>query len=448
MIRIQTSPHFAQEKAYALQVLLGELLQLPFNLDFDERESGYRMTLPNGGELILEDHFFYRLHSPADYKTDIIPAAAKSFKNEFDRIAPVSIFGNPEISENNGLVICSLDLVADTFFMTTRWEEAASGKRDGHDRFPGKESLAFRSGFLYRPVVHEWGEFLLDLFRKLGWDAPVVQRKARLAISCDVDHPRLWWSGADRLKTLAGALFHRKNWKEFIYIIENQFFTKKDPFDIFDKWFEIFQRAGLEVQFNFLGKRPPSSDCWYPLEHPFVIQLLKKIRAHGHRIGFHPSYESFGSQEILERELASLESACGTKISSGRQHYLRFGSPLTWRQWAAAGLETDSTAGYPELPGFRCGICIDFPVFDIEKREILPLRELPLLAMDVTFALYQQYTPDQATLQLNLLEKEVKRHGGIFTLLWHNSSWDTWFWRDWQPVFLNFINNWDSDAHV
>lgn len=446
MLRIFTSRHFAPEKTWVLQVLAGEILGLEYALEWDETESGYRFVLPNRAELKIEDHFFRKIAHPADYSPRLIPAQANDVQHPFESGNLVSVFGNGHFSLSGHSAECGLDIIADTFFMLSRWEESVSPVRDEHGRFPAAESLAFRSGFFSRPVVHEWADFLKCLFERLGWKVPAVQRAPRLELSCDVDHPRLWWSPAARLKTLSGALFSRKNGKEVNYLINNQLFSSSDPYDVFDEWFRIFENAGIRAQFNFLGKRPRSSDCWYPLEHPFVKDLMKKISRHGHRIGFHASYESVGRQDIFEQELQSLEAVAGQKTRAGRQHYLRFSVPQTWRQWAAAGLQTDSTLGYPEAPGFRCGICLDFPVFDLEQRQILPLRELPLIAMDVTLAHYQKWQPRQALEHLEALKQSVLQHRGIFTLLWHNSSWNSHFWRPWQPVFLDFIQGWVRDS--
>jgi hypothetical protein len=29
----------------------------------------------------------------------------------------------------------------------------------------------------------------------------------------------------------------------------------------------------------------------------------------------------------------------------------------------------------------------------------------------------------------------VDKHGGEFVLLWHNSSWNDYFWKDWRRVY-------------
>ena len=241
------------------------------------------------------------------------------------------------------------------------------------------------------------------------------------------------------MKTLGGAIFKRMDLRETDYWFKNYVFGKIDPYDVFEEWFAIFERNNIVAQFNFMGERPPSSDCWYPLYHPFVQNLIDKIAGRGHKIGFHPSYEAFETQEVFELELASLRKISPVKVTSGRQHYLRFDAPKTWQMWEAAGLQEDCTLGYPEAEGFRCGICHDFPVFDTRQRKMLNLREKPLLAMDITLAQYRGYTPEQASVILSTLHSEVKKHGGDFTLLWHNSSWNTALWEDWKAVFQDFI---------
>ena len=100
----------------------------------------------------------------------------------------------------------------------------------------------------------------------------------------------------------------------------------------------------------------------------------------------------------------------------------------------------DSSLGYPEAEGFRCGMCRDFPVFNFLTREVLPLREKPLIAMDITLAQYRGYTPEQALEWLFHLRRQVDKHGGEFVLLWHNSSWNTFFWKDWRPVYETFVS--------
>jgi len=428
-IVIETSFSFQPEKEYCFHVLLRELLGLEYRIVFLEHEKNYRLQLPNGATIVVENHFWSPL-------SESLMPKPETFPSPFDSSPLTAIFGHNQFVFNDKEIICSLDIFASTFFMLTRWEEFAVKERDQHGRFPAEKSLAFRAGFLDRPVVNEYAELLWQMFARLGWAPPKPKRGFKLTVTCDVDHPRLWWTEADRLKTLGGSIFKRGDFSEAGFWLKNHFFQKQDPYDVFDSWLDLFEKNGLTGHFNFLGKRPPSSDSWYSLEHPFVKNLVEKIAGRGHIVGFHPSYEAFENQEVFQKELASLRALSPTPVVTGRQHYLRFAAPHTWQVWDDAGMDWDSTLGYPEAEGFRCGICRDFPVFNFLTRKMLNLREKPLIAMDVTLALYQKYSPETAFEKLQQLRRQVERHSGEFVLLWHNSSWNTYFWAEWREVFL------------
>lgn len=421
MLIIQTAPAYQPEKEYACFIFFQEILQLPYRIEYHAINT-HRILLPNGQVLNFEDRF-QEILTPDQHRVSALFAQA---------------LGMPHFALSEA-VSSIPDLFALAFFLLSRLEETDTSARDAHGRFPAKASIAWKMGFLDRPVVNEWANWLWEALVQSGWTGAREQRKFNISISCDVDHPRLWWSNADRLKTLAGAIFKRGDWNETGYWLKNYTFRKKDPYDIFEKWLDLFEQNNLVAQFNFMGERARHSDCWYPLQHPEVKKLIHYLVQRGHRIGFHPSYESFENPALFTQELSSLQAITPIEITAGRQHYLRFSNPKTWATWEAAGLMEDSTLGYPEQEGFRCGICHDFPVFDIHHRKRMQLREKPLLAMDVTLAQYQKYTPSQAQAKLAQLRHTVEKYGGDFTLLWHNSSWNTPFWEDWKPVFQTFI---------
>lgn len=63
----------------------------------------------------------------------------------------------------------------------------------------------------------------------------------------------------------------------------------------------------------------------------------------------HPSYQASFDAEVWQQEFARLCAATnGIPITGGRQHYLRFRAPDTWRMWEKAGLAYDSTLSYAD----------------------------------------------------------------------------------------------------
>lgn len=444
MLIIETSARFLPEKTYSFQVLLGQLLGIEYRIIVTERPN-YLLRLPNGGTITIEDHFFAKMPEGDYFRPKNVPDQADTFAQPYERPEQLTaIYGTPNFVFYKQSVTCGLDVFASTFFMLTRWEEYAQQERDEHGRFPAKYALAMRAGFLNRPVVNEYANLLWQMLVRLGWQVPRPERQFRLQLSHDVDYPQLWPSPVARLRTLGGSLLQRHQPRETMFWLKKHFFQRQDPYDTFDELMDLAEQNGQPAQFNFLGERPKNSDAWYALDAPFVQQLLQKITARGHVVGFHSSYEAYDDPVAFNRELESVRRASGQAVMSGRHHFLRFSPPHTWQRWADAGLECDSSVGYSDAVGFRAGICDTYPVFNFLTRKTLSLCEKPLLAMDVTLALYEKLTPEEATAQLSQIRREVRKHQGEFTLLWHNSSWNTYFWAAWREVYRSFLS--DSSA--
>lgn len=440
MLVVTTSPAFLAEKRYACTVLLGELLDISWELRPQPGMEHYRLELPNGAVLTIEDHFWGKFAESTWLHTGNVPETALRMPHPYEPGNDLAaVYGRPVFAASEREIICGPDLFASTFFMLTRWEEFVRSERDAFGRFPAASALAVRAGFLDRPVVHEYAELLRQMLIRLGYPAPEKTKKARLHLSHDVDHPRLWWSAADRLRTLGGSLLQRKSIRETTWWLRNHVFDSRDPFDVFEDWMDFSEKKGLVSHFNFLGERPRAADCPYSLQHPFVKKLIRRIAERGHVVGFHPSREAHHDAAVFVQELESLRQVCPMPVTTGRQHYLCFSPPETWQRWSDAGMAWDSTLGYPEAEGFRCGMCRDFPVFNFLTREVLPLREKPLIAMDVTLAQYRGYTPELALERLSHLRRQVDKHSGEFVLLWHNSSWNTFFWKNWHFVYETFV---------
>jgi len=59
--------------------------------------------------------------------------------------------------------------------------------------------------------------------------------------------------------------------------------------------------------------------------------------------------------------------------------------------------------------------------------------------MDVSFRQYCHLTPEETLDKLRELRREVEKYQGDFILLWHNSSFQVYFWRKWNQVYGKFL---------
>jgi peptidoglycan/xylan/chitin deacetylase (PgdA/CDA1 family) len=283
-----------------------------------------------------------------------------------------------------------------------------------------------------------------NMLQYLGIDQPRKSTKTTLLLTHDVDHPLLWPSARFFVKKLAGDLLKRRDAKEALFSISSfpktAFFGKKDPYDNFNHLMNVAEKANLPAHFFFMAGTGTAFDPPVYLQWPFVKRLFESIQKRGHLIGFHPSYRTYNNADLFSKEKQALEEACGQAVTVGRQHFLRFQAPLTWRIWADNGMEWDSTLAYAEQPGFRCGSCLPFPVFDIERSEILPLWERSLIVMEGSYRSYMNLTPPQMEANMMALWQTTSKYGGEFTFLWHNSAFETPYYLPYQDLYHRFVS--------
>lgn len=441
---------YLPERTYILSVLMGDFLGLDYAVTTHGRpEVAIQIANINDRILILEDTLFQtparqwldlkslpRSPSPRWIVADDLPEATI-----IDRELPVlygrQLANGKFFKQQNGLVHFGLDILGSSFFMLTRYEEVVLRERDQHERFPARSSIAYKEGFLERPVVNEYLEVLWAAIQRL-W--PGLQRKPRrfkMLPTHDVDSP-LTVHGLPvtrAAKSCLGDLLKRKSpalavrrWQSWLNTKNNG--PDCDLYNTFDYLMDKSEEKGLRSAFYFMaGCTNKKYEGNYALHDPWMRRLLRKIYQRGHEIGFHPSYETYQDPQKTIEEFQYLQKICSEENIQqerwgGRQHYLRWDAPTTWRNWEAAGLHYDSTVGYADRPGFRCGTCYEFPVFDLQTRKRLNLRERPLIVMEGTLLgeNYLGLDHNRAWEHIDRLIYACRLFQGDFILLWHNSQ--------------------------
>ncbi len=440
---IQAPYYCGEEFNYTLDVVFNEFLGLPWERIKDNSDQ-IQITLEGSNKtLSINADFFYRSYKNWLSVTSLpdLPLQTWNLKyvdldvNLIDPIIPV-IYGNPGLMRQDGNIYLNLDIFGSIFFMISRYEEPVIKERDAHNRFPATSSVAYKSGFLNRPIVDEYVEILWACM-KLLW--PGIQRKQysyRVFLSHDVDHPFVVYdqSWHQIFRNIAGDLTIRKDLSLALQRIKCKVRNDStlDPANTFDFIMDLSEKYDLKSEFYFMTDHTAGSldGSEYSIESLQITKLMHRIYERGHRIGLHGSYNSFSNPQQIKKEFERLMKTTeklGIKQDSwgGRQHYLRFENPITWQSWEDAGLNYDSTLGFADYIGFRCGTCHEFPVFDLETKRVLHLREIPLIVMDVI--LWGDQYPNLKS-EKDIIERiknisdTCRNYSGTFTLLWHNSS--------------------------
>lgn len=390
----------------------------------------------------LDNASTVELLSRPDAKLRMLPADDFVKETIEEQAIPVLFIGDAPVprqlvSFGENEVRFHFDLLGTVFFILTRMEEIKSPIRDEHGRFPASASHALQNGYLHRPVVDEYMEILWRCIYHLWPGAERKQDSFRMMVTHDVDSPfeYLFRPAWKMLRSFGSDIIRRRSPRRAFNRAAGWFDVKhlgswqRDPFYTFDTMMDISVSHGLKSAFYFLTGRGSSWDGeYYDLKHPRIAALMKRIHDRGHEIGYHGSYTTYRDPKKTKRETQSLRDAAARlgifqETWGGRQHYLRWKAPVTWRNYAEAGLDYDTTLSYADHAGFRCGTCHPFQVFDVEQGKALNLIEYPLVVMEcsVLDERYMNLPHGEALDYILQLKRTCCRFGGCFSLLWHNS---------------------------
>src|SRR5581483_5463599 len=308
--------------------------------------------------------------------------------------------------------------------------------RDRHKRFAASESLALKAGLLGRPIVDEYSRLLGQALAASFPGFKPRAHPARIRLTHDVDHPYQFFGKSVSQMAYAASkwLYHHPSPAQALGLARAGAHSgfagdiSRDPFNSYANLMKAGETLGSQCEFYLMaGHRGRRHEEFYDLNQPALQSLMREIHRRGHVIGLHASYDSFGSSDMLIRErdhLVASAKRAGISLNSigGRQHYLLWENPTTWRSWEKAGLAYDATLGFADHVGFRCGTSREFPVFDVLASKRLSLRERPLVVMDVTMTDYMNLRAEDMLGQLRRLWQTVKTVGGTFEVLIHNCN--------------------------
>ncbi len=278
----------------------------------------------------------------------------------------------------NSIQITLNDIFCLIYRSLSRFEEYNNDQVDDHGRFPAQASTEYQEENLDWPIVDKCIEVIRRLFLEEYPQYELEKFYPKTIVTCDVDRPYEFYTSnkGALVKKLAADLIKRKSLKKFSHSWKNYWYTNKniyayDPNNTFDWMMDVNEKAGNKMIFYFLvDKTVRPYDAHYSIDELRIRHLMRRIYDRGHEIGLHASYDTYKNPVQLKNEADKLrkvfesEDIKQEEIGS-RQHYLRWSTPDTARCLEAAGIAYDSSLGYADRIGFRCGTSHTFPMFDI-----------------------------------------------------------------------------------
>ena len=344
---------------------------------------------------------------------------------------------SPLVEFRKDKIVVHYDILGLIFWQLSRIEEIGHTVLDVYGRFLAKSSHAFKYEYLERPLVDEWLHILGQIIRRQWPSINLKNLSFSMHVSHDVDRPSRYAFQNIRgvLRGIGGDLLKNRCWRSALigpWIWFNPHTQKIHPWDshnTFEWIMDNSEQHGLRSTFYFMSGGSASVDARYKIDNLAIRNLMKSIHNRGHEIGLHPSFNSYQMPSSVIAEANRLRSQCarqGIKQESwgARMHYLRWQNPITIKCLEKAGIDYDATLAYPDLLGFRCGTCFEYPAFDPVGDKILNIRVRPLIAMDVTVLSdrYLGLSGEIAYKKFCTLKNACRQVGGCFTLLWHNNE--------------------------
>ncbi len=340
----------------------------------------------------------------------------------------------PLITKYNQDIEIRYDVLGLFFWVLTRSEENWRTDVDDLGRFPARHSHAYKNQYLLRPFIDEWMNILSQVLKMHFGNCSSKSFPFRVALTHDVDSPSRYAFAPLPIFIYRLLKDNNKQLLNKLLIVNERIngsiqMLDSDPNNSFDWIMSQSEAHGFVNNFFFMAGRKSKMESEYEITDCRILELIKRISARGHQIGVHPSLGTSRNIELMRSEINTYKQACslaGVKLKSveSRMHYLRFISTETYSMLADCGINTDSSMGYADHVGFRCGTSRPFKFFSLRGDCVQDIVVQPLIAMHWSMVnpRYMNLTQLQASSILREMALKIKKIGGVFSYLIHNDE--------------------------
>lgn len=414
-IKLTTSPKL-ERLQYVLDFLQNHPLA-PQGIDFQLVEAGedlvYGSGFSNNPRSMPANDYFFRKE------------LEESNPLEFEAKLASSTF--VEMSFQKGKF--SFDVFEAIFFHISRWEEwtCEAGDLDEHGRMFSEKMFLVKNNLHVTPIVEQ---LVVAFYEAIGYK--ITARPTRFRMTHDIDILEKFPSFYKFLRSIGNLIFRIKQPQKLGKLLGQYFRKGKDPFDTFD-WLLIEDSAFAEKVIYFLSGGSTRFEGFFDIHSAKAKKAIELAKSRGYEIGIHPSYEAALEKTLTEREKEALEKAANKSIQKTRQHFLRWQFPKTPHLIEKANLQEDSTLGFHDLIGFRCGTGFPYSLYDFEHERPFSFKEVPLIVMDVSLLKMVSDSKNRFDLNSDAIQKvseilndflEQNQQNTMITFNFHNSTFD------------------------
>ena len=325
------------------------------------------------------------------------------------------------------------DIFSAAFYLMSRYEEYLPHVKDSQGRFPAKESLGFREGFLESPVVDIWASYFGAVLKD---HYPNVQLKnsgyvAHTLINAEFPYQYLQKGALGSLIIVIRKLFRFRFvplFREFQVLLG----WKRDPFDTFQYLMStIADKDHPMTVFFLLGEATEYARNINSRRMKY--QSLVKYVSDYTQVGLVISWKGLQDIGIMQQEKKSLEELTHRGLAASMNAGFLINLPDIYRYLVELEIPRDFSMVYEDQIGFRAGTCTPFLFYDLDYEIKTPLLIQPVAA--AIGGLGDRKRQDVHDKLLSIRD-EVKQLNGEFSVIFRNEDFSKTFQnRTWHSLF-------------
>ena len=171
-------PKITSRHKYIFKLFFCEIYQIKFQLTENEVEfkafDGAKLNYSNNS---FEDEIFIESMGLLNEKGINQQDINVSFESEI-----------PIFFQSQSKASISFDVFSASFYLVSRYEEYLPFVKDEHQRLQAENSLAFKNGFLQKPVINIWAKILVEEISRKYPDLEVVSHTYKYISTIDIDN--------------------------------------------------------------------------------------------------------------------------------------------------------------------------------------------------------------------------------------------------------------------
>ena len=424
-------PKITPRHQYIFKVLFNELYVIDYSLTDDENVflNSQDVKINYSKNSICTNEFFVESNGLLSEKG----------LNEIE-INVQQINNEPAFFTTSNENAYSFDIFAASFYLISRYEEYLPHLKDKYNRYKAEESLAYKHGFLQKPIVNIWLKQFIGQLQSQFPNLIIQIPKFKYISTIDIDNAYLY-KGKGFVRSVAFLLkaLGSFDFEAIKMAFQVTLKKRKDPFDTYSLQFNLQKKYNLDVRYFILMGDYGMNDKSISHNNSNLQVLIKRL-ADLAPVGIHPSFGSNINEKKLAIEVKRLEDIQKREVKFSRQHFLQLSLPKTYKRLIEAGITNDFTMGYASHLGFRAGIASPFTFYNLDMEQIFPMTIHPFAIIDDTLKFNMNLDADEVIEKINGIIEGVKQVNGTLISIWHNDTLsDEGVWKGWRNVYEDMV---------